>query len=269
MSKHLTKKLRQRGYKRKNIHSYISSVNYSDRANKLKKKRTKDSANRLVFSTKYCDNIHNLRKFLTECWKELHESEDLKIIFPDPPLIAFKKNPSLKNKLVRAKLPNSESNTDTSNTSRRTTRSTNTHPQHPCTPIYTGKTPPTFRQQKSFPFKLFPQRKMVKPCFKKLCQTCGKLNHSSNFVKSKVHKRCFPVKPFHNLPMTCQSTRLVYLIQCDKCQKQYVGQTTQTLHTRMNHHVQCIKKKTFSKKVVAFQQRTFNPRRQSDPTPKN
>ena len=48
-------------------------------------------------------------------------------------------------------------------------------------------------------------------------------------------------------PMTCQSTRLVYLIQCDKCQKQYVGQTTQTLHTRMNHHIQHIKKKTFSK----------------------
>ena len=92
-----------------------------------------------------------------------------------------------------------------------------------------------------------PQRKRIKPCFRKLCETCGKLIHTSNFVISKVHKRCFPVKPFHNLPMTYQRTRLVYLIQCDKCQKQYVGQTIQTLHTRMNHHIQHIKKKTFSK----------------------
>jgi len=172
----------------------------------------------------------------------------LREIFPNPPLIAFKKNPSLKNKLVRARLPITESNTDKGRIPRRTTRSATTQLQHQGTSIYTGKTPPTFQQQKLFPFSLFPQRKRIKPCFRKLCETCGKLIHTSNFIKSKVHKRCFPVEPFHNLPMTCQSTRLVYLIQCDKCQKQYLcRQTTQTLHTRMNHHIQHIKKKTFSK----------------------
>ena len=57
MTKHLTEKLRQRGYKTRNIHSYISLVNYSDRAKKLKNKPIKDTANRLVFSTKYCENI--------------------------------------------------------------------------------------------------------------------------------------------------------------------------------------------------------------------
>ena len=88
---------------------------------------------------------------------------------------------------------------------------------------------------------------MIKPCFKKQCETCRMLIHTSNFVKSKVHKRCFPVKPFLNIPMTCQSSRLVYLIQCDVCQKQYVGQTTQALHLRINHHIHNIKRKTFSK----------------------
>jgi len=82
MTKHLTEKLRQRGYKTRNIHSYISLVNYSDRAKKLKNKPIKDTANRLVFSTKYCDNIHNLRRFLTVCWKELHKSEELKEYSP-------------------------------------------------------------------------------------------------------------------------------------------------------------------------------------------
>ena len=124
MTKHL------RGYKTRNIILYyISSVNYSDRAKINKSKRIKTWPRDWSFpQSTDCDNIHNLRRFLTVCWKEFHKSEDLRTTFPDPALIAFKQNTSLNNKLVLARHPDTESNTDTVRTPRRTTRSTNTHP---------------------------------------------------------------------------------------------------------------------------------------------
>ena len=34
----------------------------------------------------------------------------------------------------------------------------------------------------------------------------------------------------------CKTNNVVYLIQCNKCGKQYVGETENTLHLRMNGH---------------------------------
>ena len=36
--------------------------------------------------------------------------------------------------------------------------------------------------------------------------------------------------------LTCTSTNIIYLITCTKCNKQYIGCTTQQLNTRINHH---------------------------------
>ena len=37
-------------------------------------------------------------------WKPIKQNNKLRKIFPNPPIIAYKGNPSLRNKLVRAKL---------------------------------------------------------------------------------------------------------------------------------------------------------------------
>ena len=74
---------------------------------------------------------------------------------------------------------------------------------------------------------------------------CKRLVHHSNFVKSKVSKRCFPVQPAETF-LTCQSNRVVYLIQCNQCQKQYVGQTTKPLHIRMNQHIYNITRTSYT-----------------------
>ena len=65
-------------------------------------KPTKPTPNRLVLPTKYCDNAHKIRS-LTDCWKELHKSEDLREIFPTPPTLASKRHPSLRNKILYPK----------------------------------------------------------------------------------------------------------------------------------------------------------------------
>ena len=46
---------------------------------------------------------------------------------------------------------------------------------------------------------------------------------------------------------TCKSSDLVYVIACKRCGKQYVGETEQALHERMNSHQTDIRKKTKEK----------------------
>ena len=56
----------------------------------LNSKPTKTTPNRLVLSTKYCDTAHKIRRSLNDCWRELHKTEDLREIFPNP-LCRFQK----------------------------------------------------------------------------------------------------------------------------------------------------------------------------------
>ena len=84
----------------------------------LNSKPTKTTPNRLVLSTKYCDNAHKIRRSLTDCWKELYKSENLREIFPNPPMLAFKGHPSLRNNLVKAKLPTTEDNDNVQETTK-------------------------------------------------------------------------------------------------------------------------------------------------------
>ena len=276
MTTHLQSKLTARGYKPKKTRAHISTIKFSDRSDILTPK-TKDQPNRpLVFATKYCDKITEIKEILNSNWDRIATNPHLKHIFPERPIIAYKSNPSLRNKLVRAKLP--PIHTTHSNEEQTTTEVTNpnlpnTDPTEPetssadCThsdvsdkqgtglnpiagpdtyvPFFSGKEPPTFKQQRQFPFNLFQQKKAVKPCCKPNCKSCGMLAHHSNFVKSKVNGRCYRVNPLSK-PMTCHSSRVVYLLQCKQCHKQYVGQTSRPLHVRMNQHVANIKRTSYT-----------------------
>ena len=253
MTDHLRSKLTERGYKPSITKTNIDRVKFSERAMKLNPNKDESSSHPLVFATKYCNQIGEIRIIINKFWERIQEIPNLKDTFPDKPRIAYKSNQSLRNQLVRAKLPvllNTEPSTTPNMDSAPVPPKETQEPPVPITsldlpratrsnsnvPFYSGKQPPTFAQQRVFPFTVFKQAKAIKPCFKAKCKTCGKLTHNSNFVKSKVNQRCYPVRPCSK-PMTCQSNRIVYLIQCNKCLKQYVGQTTKPLHIRMNQHV--------------------------------
>ena len=184
-----------------------------------------------------------MRRIINQSWTEIQSDPLLRNIFPDKPLIAFKKNLTLRNKLVCAKLTESDTTSDAIDPTQ--LRVTNLLPQanrDPNEPFYGFVEPPSIRQQKYYPYSLFPKRKLVKSCFKPNCNLCKQLNHTSNFVRSKANRRCFLVEP-HGQPMHCLSTRVIYLIQCRVCRKQYVGQTTQPLKKRITDHLYKIRKK--------------------------
>ena len=69
------------------------------------------------------------------------------------------------------------------------------------------------------------------PCSTSRCKTCQHTTKTNSFMSHANNKR-FDLYHF----LSCYSFNLIYLITCLKCNKQYVGQTEQTLRQRMNGH---------------------------------
>ena len=84
------------------------------------------------------------------------------------------------------------------------------------------------------------------PCNSRRCKTCPNINPQDTF-QSTTNGRSFRVRT----SATCKTKNLVYLIQCKQCKKQYVGETQNPLHTRLNGHRSDINTKKVDKPVAA------------------
>ena len=74
------------------------------------------------------------------------------------------------------------------------------------------------------------------PCSKPQCPTCPYANFINIFSDFKSFLS-FPI--FHNL--SCDSSCVIYIIECSSCSKRYVGQTSRTVRTRILQHLSCIR----------------------------
>ena len=70
-----------------------------------------------------------------------------------------------------------------------------------------------------------------KPCHSTKCSTCKSISISNTFLSSTYNKM-YPILKNCN----CSSSNLIYLITCNICSKQYVGETGNTLRNRLNNH---------------------------------
>ena len=57
-----------------------------------------------IFVTHFCNDAHRHKQILKKHWKLIKNNKILNHIFPEPPVIPYRNHPSLKHKLVRAKL---------------------------------------------------------------------------------------------------------------------------------------------------------------------
>lgn len=69
------------------------------------------------------------------------------------------------------------------------------------------------------------------PCGKP-CRICNYMSPCTTYASLST-KNTYSI----NMEINCQSTYVIYLIQCKKCGKQYVGQTSNTLNTRIRNHL--------------------------------
>ena len=99
----LIHKLKQRGYKTKENIEETNKVNFEQRGDSLKGKQQSKKCP-IMFCTNYCDSIQWIKKVIHKHWKPILKNKSLRPIFPNNPIIAQRTAPSLRNKLVRAKL---------------------------------------------------------------------------------------------------------------------------------------------------------------------
>ncbi len=79
---------------------------------------------------------------------------------------------------------------------------------------------------------------LTEKCDSGRCKTCHFISDQSWITSSTTGKRfCFSEQH-----LNCNTTNVVYLIECTKCDKQYVGETKQQLKVRFLQHYNAIKR---------------------------
>ena len=84
------------------------------------------------------------------------------------------------------------------------------------------------------------------PCGSKRCLTCRHIRTRETF-KSTTTGQPFYVRA----TATCKTSNVIYVIECRRCRKQYVGETQNPLHIRLNGHRGDINNRRTEKPVAA------------------
>ena len=69
------------------------------------------------------------------------------------------------------------------------------------------------------------------PCGRPRCKSCTHIRAGTTFESARTGEK-FRARVTTN----CRTKNIVYLIECRKCRKQYIGETDNPLHLRMNSH---------------------------------
>ena len=221
----LKNRLTQRGYKQNQIIEHIKTIQFNQRQQILYKQKTKNKKTpKLAFTTLWCDDAKRLKQTIKKHWRLIENNKTLREIFPEPPIIAYRNNDSLRKKLVRAKLKPID-DTDQMNQIKQTQI-----PNHTPLPA-------------DYPYNLFNEslqnfRNPIKRCCK-ACALCPILE-TRCFAESTTLKHKFPINPpkpkqFFN----CKTKNTIYLAICKSpgCNSQYVGYTTRQIMFRIAEHV--------------------------------
>ena len=76
------------------------------------------------------------------------------------------------------------------------------------------------------------------PCNKPKCSWCVLINKTSTFTDTRRDGKVFDI--FHTV--NCQSTFVIYIIECRICRLQYVGKSETAFNLRLNNHRNHIKR---------------------------
>ena len=232
--KELIVRLRRRGYKLGLIKDGLCKAAALSREDLLYNQQQRQShiANRIIFSTTYNPRIPHLQQKLQELQPILHASERCKEIFPDPPLIAYRRNRNLNDLLVSRRLPPDteikQSNTSATEVDRGS-----------CVCEECGR---SFKNPrgKLIHHRLMHQNKAGREklgvgfhkCGDKRCNTCRKGTFGEKITITSTQKEF----TLHQT-MTCKSSNVIYCITCTKCWAQYIGETGQEIHQRQAGHL--------------------------------
>ena len=154
---------------------------------------TKGGGERVPLVATYHPTLNSLGKVARKLHPMLTNSEEHSEVFPEPPLIAFRRCKNLKDILVRARLSN-EGNGGT-------------------------------------------DKKGCPRCGKSRCQVCNIMSNSEHF-HSNIDSREYRI----NYSFNCDSSNVVYLLECTVCGVQNIGSTCTPFRLRFNNYKACSRK---------------------------
>ena len=201
------KHLLRRNYPRRFVDSILRNITYDLRASYIPNLNPSPSPTpspspnpasnipRLI--TTYSPYYTSLSRLINKYWSPIHNDPTLSTLFPTPPQLCFRRNPTIADSLVKAALPGA--------------------PRPP-----TGQVPP-------IPIPRLDSR-MVR-CADKRCKVCPNAE-GRRILFSAVSKTPYT---FHET-FTCADTSLIYCIVCSKCEKLYIGLTSNSLRVRFRMH---------------------------------
>ena len=103
--KELRELLLSREYKPGLIDSAINRAKQIPRTEALKKVERAKTSKRPVFVVSYDPRLPSITKIVTRHWRTMHQDPYLADVFPLPPLVAYRRPPNIRDKLIRAKVP--------------------------------------------------------------------------------------------------------------------------------------------------------------------
>ena len=238
------KNLLKRGYPRSLINETMRKVKFSMREEKMEPKLDKKESEtgkektleRPTFVTRYCSRARRVFRIVQRNWSSLHSDHtEIQKYIKNRPMLAYRANPSLARKLVRAKLKrphrkHSSKNDNNSNQSNNNTSSSSSNGT--AVPTYDASLTDMANIKHNFDIGL---KVTTKKCKDLVCPLHGRLK-CTNQARSKISGRAYITRGLAD----CNTKFVVYLIECKICNRQYVGQTGQTLRQRITGHLRKI-----------------------------
>ena len=178
---------RKRGYPEQVLQDALKKSNEKNRADLLSPRVRKENKRPVLVLT-YHPKLQGIQNTILRFWSIIENNHTLRESFPEKPLVAFRRNRTLKDDFVSSKLENEE------------------------------ETPTVFTYAET--------------CMDDDCKNCRFINTETKF-QSHTNKRCHS---YRGPPVTCALQNVVYLISCQRCGKQYVGETKRHCISRTKEH---------------------------------
>ena len=179
--------LMNREYNERIIDAAINKARKIPRLEAIQHKPPQPTNRRPVFVVPYDPRLPPLTSITKKHWRSMRNQDPyLAEVFPEPPLIAYKRQKNIKDYMIRAKVA--------PQTSGRPKR------------LVTG----------------------MKNCGKQ-CAACPFIN-KRKFISNKNMKWKL------NKQMDCNTSNIVYMIECNKCNERYIGETKRKLKERLDEH---------------------------------
>ena len=192
----LKEMLLARDYKSKLIDAAIEKARNIPRAEALKKVVREKNQNRPVFVVTFDPRLPSMTQTVHRHYRTMVQDPYLKEVFPEPPLIAFRRQKNIREFLIRAKVP-----------------------------------PVPSRPKRALPG--------MKKCGR--CLACSYVKTGKN-IKSTSSNFTAEL----NTAVDCNTSGVVYCIECKICRTQYVGKTKDKAKERFLKHRGYVQNKELS-----------------------